>query len=218
MNLGNEIVRIAKSYIGQQEIRGNLGFKNPDFHVKMLEVGFKRGHAWCAYFTELVYKEAFLLWVPNSFDFLDTLFSASTQLTWNNFRRSGPDYGFEISDIPQPGALAVWRSKKHPTQGHIAICETGVIPGPRFKTVEGNTNDKGGREGYIVAPKTRKHDFAKRYSLNLLGFVYYPLELIPVEPDVVIEPQIDTTNYIDKYLDFNIYNTQPTEEKRKYYY
>ena len=40
-------------------------------------------------------------------------------------------------------------------------------------TVEGNTNDDGSREGYMVAEKQRKIDFdVKQNGLVLMGFVH----------------------------------------------
>jgi hypothetical protein len=41
-----------------------------------------------------------------------------------------------------------------------------------FKSVEGNTNDAGGREGYIVAEKRRYYTFDVDNGLRLLGFVH----------------------------------------------
>ena len=39
-------------------------------------------------------------------------------------------------------------------------------------TIDGNTNDKGGREGYIVAPIKRNIDFTIKNGLVLKGFIH----------------------------------------------
>lgn len=169
--LQQSIVDTAASYIGKQEKAGNMGFKDPAFEDKMIEVGFRDGHAWCCYFAELVWKEGFSKAGLDMFDILDNLFSASTQTTWRNFKNSGQ--GFSIEKDPQPGDLAIWQSNTEPTTGHIAIVVSGLDDNNNFQTVEGNTNDKGGREGYIVAAKQRPCTFDKNKKLVLLGFVHY---------------------------------------------
>lgn len=162
---GVEIVRIAQKYIGQTEKTGNAGFKDADFERRMKEVGFAPGQSWCSYFCELVWKEAYA-----GHDIaakLDKLFSGSATAT---FRQFDVDKTFPTGKLAKPGALAVWR---HGTgwQGHIGIVSS--VNNDTFKSIEGNTNDKGGREGYIVAEKTRKEkEPFKPNGLNLIGFVY----------------------------------------------
>lgn len=50
----NKIVEVAKSYVGQEEISGNMGFKDFDFNKQMKAVGFYLGAPWCAFFAKLV--------------------------------------------------------------------------------------------------------------------------------------------------------------------
>jgi hypothetical protein len=45
------------------------------------------------------------------------------------------------------------------------------VNGKSIKTIEGNTNDKGGREGYTVASKNRLIDFTNDNGLRMLGFI-----------------------------------------------
>jgi hypothetical protein len=160
----NKIVETARKYIGQMEKPNNSGFKDSEFEKKMKLVGFQKGQAWCNYFVELVYREA----LPELDKKINKLMSASTQLTWKNFGKSGL-FEFEISNFPSEGDLVVWQSTKNSNQGHIGIVTTFDDKG--FKSIEGNTNDKGGREGYIVAEKTRTLKDTK--TLRLLGFIHF---------------------------------------------
>jgi hypothetical protein len=161
----NKIVETALKYVGEMETPNNSGFKNKEFEKKMFAVGFQRGHAWCNYFVELVYKES----LPELVKKIDKLMSASTQQTWKNFEKSGL-FEFEISNFPSEGDLVIWQSTSNKNLGHIGIV-TKIIDNYNFESVEGNTNDKGGREGYIVAVKKRTTKDTK--SLKLLGFIHY---------------------------------------------
>jgi hypothetical protein len=158
------IVQIAKSYIGKTEKPSNSGFNDEVFEKKMEEVGFEKGQAWCCYFAELVFKEAY----PEKKE-LDRLFSASTVQTFANFKKKHPD---KVFATPIVGSLVIWQSQKDGVpqwSGHAGVC-VEVIDTTTFKSVEGNTNDKGGREGYTVALKTRKVQKVKN-GLQVLGFI-----------------------------------------------
>lgn len=158
-----KVVEIAKSYIGKTETVNNSGFTDKEFESKMKETGWSKSLSWCAFFTELVWKEA----MPEHKDELNKLFSGSATATYKNFDLSD---NWKTGATPKPGALAVWRYGNG-WQGHIGIVTE--VTATTFKSVEGNTNDKGGREGYIVALKNRviKGKYQPK-GLNLIGFVY----------------------------------------------
>lgn len=159
------IVQIAEKYVGQTEISGNRGWKDKVFEDKMKAVGWSTGQAWCAYFTELVWKEAAQ---PAQRTALDTLFSPSATATFANFK--GTKF-YRTGHLPKPGALVVWRYGNG-WQGHIGIV-TRVLDGARFETVEGNTNSAGSREGLFVMRRVRSNIPANSMKgLNLIGFVY----------------------------------------------
>lgn len=168
MSIREDIIKAASAYLGKTEKPGNMGFVDPEFDRKMKAVGFQLTHAWCAYFAELIYKDAQVL----PFDILDKLHSAGAVRTFANYKRMFPR---AVSMVPSVGALAVWRQmvngKPHPKgYGHIGIVEHPL--GQAFITIDGNTNDGGGREGYIVAQKTRKlSDATRPHGLQLLGFI-----------------------------------------------
>lgn len=156
---------VALKYIGETEKPGNMGFTDVEFEKKMKAVGFQKTHAWCAYFTELVFKEAF----PEKFKELDKLFSASTIQTFRNFR----DAAYPIGVVPKPGNLVIWQTFDDGdprATGHAGVV-VEVVDKDTFYSVEGNTNDGGGREGYIVAKKLRKVRLNAMDGLRTLGFI-----------------------------------------------
>jgi peptidoglycan hydrolase-like protein with peptidoglycan-binding domain len=171
--LQQQIIETALSFVGQEEIRGNLGFKTPWFHKLMVGVGFQRTHPWCAYFTELVWRESYKKVFPKDTkidNVLHNLFSASVMQTRNNFSKNGVSHGYSISTIPKPGSLIIWQSATNKGLGHIGIV-TRVV-GDTIYTIEGNTDLNGSREGIAVAKKTRKLDFKNnKTGLNLICFV-----------------------------------------------
>jgi hypothetical protein len=154
------IVEAARQYIGQKEKPGNMGFINPEFDKKMREVGFVNSHAWCAYFAELVWREA-------GQD--TTHFSASAFKTYLQYEAAGR----KGSKTAVPGALAVWRSVKNGRKGwtgHIGI--VAEASAESFKCIEGNTNKAGGREGIEVALKVRTYNWKQVNGLELVGFIH----------------------------------------------
>jgi hypothetical protein len=170
MNLEMNIVAVATSYIGEREVKNNLGFKNDFFEKKMEAVGWRKGEAWCSYFAELVWKEALPRHDCQLRGLVDKLFSASATRTYQNFDVH-PE--FETGITPLPGAVAIWRLGNG-WQGHAGIV-TRVLKTGNFYSIEGNTNSTGGREGIEVSLKLRHSK--KPYEangLNLVGFIYPP--------------------------------------------
>lgn len=154
-----KIVKIARSYVGQREIQPNAGFEDKKFEKKMKSVGWVKGHAWCAYFGELVWKEAGQNVVPCS---------ASAFKTYLNYEAAG----FKGTTVPVPGAIVVWRTMKNGVPqwtGHLGIVTEVTQTG--FKSVEGNSNAVGGREGHVVAEKDRTYKWSVKTGLQLVGFI-----------------------------------------------
>ena len=130
----------------------------------MVAVGFEKKQAWCSYFAELVAKES----LPDKVKELDKLFSASAVQTFKNFQSAG----YEISKIPVLDSVVIWQNYEDNNAqwtGHAGIVSK-VINTSSFQSIEGNTNDKGGREGYIVAEKIRS-TLKKKSGLNVMGFI-----------------------------------------------
>lgn len=159
------VLEIAKSYIGQKEIKGNKGFEDAEFENRMKAVGFKSGYAWCSLFAELVYISAFV----DKRKELTALFSAGAVKTMKNFNRSK---NWTLTEKAIPGALVcfqTFRNGKPHWTGHIGIVEKANKD--NFISIEGNTNGSGGREGIEVARKTRKYNFNNKNGLVLMGFI-----------------------------------------------
>lgn len=168
-----KVVDIANSYIGQFEISGNQGFKNPKFEKKLAADGWKLGEAWCCYFQEMIFEEAY----PKHEAELDRLFSASCTETLKNFKKAG----YEISTIPVLGALMIMQKYNNGEphwSGHAGIV-TQVLAVADWTSVEGNTNAAGSREGNSVQPKTRSLMYYPT-GLRVAGFVKIHEKLNPI--------------------------------------
>lgn len=164
--IADKIIETAKKYIGKREEPNNSGFKDKEFEKRMSEVGWQKGHAWCCYFCELVWKEAYNDDKKTVAE-INKLFNASATATYKNFELSN---NWILSNKPVPGALAVWRQGVD-WRGHIGIV-TELVDKNTFRTIEGNTNDSGGREGIEVARKMRfLNQPFKPKGLNLVGFI-----------------------------------------------
>lgn len=160
-----KVEEVANKYIGMKEKPGNMGFIDDWFENRMKSVGFTPGHAWCAYFAELCFREA----LPDKSAELDKLFSAGTVQTFRNFR----DAGYPISNVPRAGNLVIWQTMRggNPqTTGHAGVV-VDVVDQDTFHSIEGNTNDGGSREGYIVAKKLRNVVPNVKDGLKVMGFI-----------------------------------------------
>lgn len=160
------VSEVAKKYLGQTEKPKNTGFNDAVFNAKMAAVGFISGHAWCAYFAELVFKEA----LPQLYKDLDKLFSAGTIQTYRNFKEAG----YPTSIRPKVDDLVIWQSYKDGkalTTGHAGIVSFADLDGWHFRSIEGNTSDEKSREGYIVAEHERSVLAEVKNGLKVLGFI-----------------------------------------------
>lgn len=150
-------IEIAKKYLGQKELPGNIFDPKSPLGKILIEAGQKDGEAWCCYFQEAVFVET-----------LRALFSASTVQTFQNFKNAG----YEITEGPRVGALVIWQSYKDGKpqwSGHAGLV-TKVNSDGSFVTIEGNTTAAGSREGNSVQEKVRKN-IRTDNGLNILGFV-----------------------------------------------
>jgi hypothetical protein len=160
------IISYAEDYIGKEEIKGNKGFKDKEFEAKMRSIGFVTGYAWCCLFVELCWTEAYQDF-GKSIKTIEDEFSAGTVRTYRHFKSIG-----WTSQLPKPGDCVIWQKYKNgesTQQGHAAVVLE--VHKDYIITSEGNTNDVGGREGYIVAKKKRKIDFTNDNGLRMLGFI-----------------------------------------------
>ena len=165
------IVEKANSFIGMEEVPGNLDFKDDEFRELMISVGWEKGQAWCSYFVELVWKLAYVERDPTFANKLDLVFNAGAMATWNNFRKSKE---FVNDNQPSLGCIVIWQYYKDgkPTwMGHAGIVVDFDLT--HFMAVEGNTSKAGSREGLIVGLNKRKYNFLpQKNGLVLKGFIH----------------------------------------------
>lgn len=200
--MASRVISTAHRFIGQKEIPDNKGFYDDNFDSKMDSVGFKVPHPWCAYFVEMVYKEALSNKYPDHWTKLKKLLTPGALLTMNNLNKAG----YKLKKDPKPGDIVVWQSGTS-TRGHIGIV-VGVN-GKNIKTIEGNTNAAGSREGGVVAKKDRRNLIRpKNKGLHIRGYISpYPEpeddeEIDFVEQDYKTEV-VDTDDQIDDSVDYS---------------
>jgi hypothetical protein len=169
MTFIDKILQIVKSYLGEQEIQPNSGFKNPGIDKAMRSIGFLNGQSWCAYAVMLVLFQVYAgtTWLP----LIKKYCSAATQEMWANFKRSKE---FVTGLVPKLGAIVVWE-EGNGAQGHTGLVTCISEDGKTFKSIEGNSNSDGSRNGYEWAENTHTVGLPhKDKGLNLLGFIYMP--------------------------------------------
>lgn len=159
--LKHQIVCNAVKYVGEKEVKNNMGFVNKDFEKKMIQVGFKNSYAWCCLFCKLI-------WFESDCKFWK-LISPSVIKTMRNFN----DMGYNLKADALPGSIAIFRNYKNNKPlgtGHAGI----VIDSDDkvFNLVEGNSNNNGSREGDTVVYKTRSYNWKNQNGLRLMGFIH----------------------------------------------
>jgi len=159
----NKIREVAHSFIGQNEIKNNMGFVNKHFYTQMTTVGFVPSYAWCVLFAKLCWKlggESRYIYLKPSV--IKTLSSMSKQ-------------GYELELKPCIGAIAVYRKFVNgipQTPGHA--CIVVHIEAGTFWTIDGNTSKQNETEGTTVATRIRTYKWKIDNGYRLLGF-YNPI-------------------------------------------
>lgn len=171
MSRANKIVGIAGSYVGIIEKPNNQGFWNAAFQKLMIGVGFYLGAAWCAFFVKLVFVQAY----ADNVGLVAVIKNCFTGGALDTYSRVKANGTFATGLTPKYGAIAVCQLGKT-TKGHMWIVSDVDLATNTQKTIEGNTNASGSREGNCVARKLRTINRAfKADGLNIVGYIY-PLE------------------------------------------
>lgn len=171
MNINKIITNVAKKYIGEKELPKNSGFINKKFEELMTTVGWISSYAWCSLFAELIWKEAYSQYDSTMINEIDNLFSASSVKTFNNFKNNK---NWIVNDIPEIGSIVTWQNYKNNKPlytGHTGIVVDIDEKSGTIKTVEGNTNEAGSREGEGVYLKTRRY-LNESKNFRLKGFIH----------------------------------------------
>ena len=129
----------ADSFDGQKEVGQNAG---PFVAEVLKSVGLKTGHAWCASFVSYVFSKAQIKTGPKL----------------HRYRvRAWVDWGHEKGRLyyshPKRGDLCA-RLNRNGT-GHIGFVLSEPDFDGTYRTIEGNTNAQGSREGHGVFKRTR---------------------------------------------------------------
>ena len=172
----DEILVFAKSQIGQKEIKGNMGFVDPVFDMIMRRVGFEDSQAWCALFAEACYSFPTYEHKSKVFLTISDCFSANAVRTYDNFQKYGGEF-FEVGKKLLTGSVVIWekRTNGEPIKNDIwTVGHAGIVSEVHedyFKSIEGNGNSSGGREGIEVVEMVRKYNYFDKDGLCLKGFI-----------------------------------------------
>lgn len=150
-NLVSEIIRIAKAEVGVREVGNTNCGERVDQYKAATWLNPKKGWPWCAAFVCWVIREALM-------------FSGTKQTKTFKRPRTAGAWDFENWSLEQDATT--WLRKPHRgdilsgdivvfTFSHIGIAVSAPDAEGNVKTVEGNTDKKGSREGGGVYLKTR---------------------------------------------------------------
>lgn len=171
MAIAQNIISIAASCVVQEEVPQNQGFKDPSFAKRMQATGWEKGDEWCAYFTKMVWEEAYAR--ASQLAVVRKLASGGSLETYRNFA-SDTSGTFKVSKtVPVLGAIAIFQ-KGTTNKGHAGI--VSLIDATGFKSIEENSNNTESTDGYEVAENHHLLN-GPAASLHVYGFVY-PVEAI----------------------------------------
>lgn len=149
-DLGHEIIAEARKWMHVREIGTNAGFNDKEFEAGLKAVGWIKGQPWCAYFVKFIYIRVYSRYEPGLVEELKTLLTGHV-LT--NVARAKKNKLFLLSQKFVPGAIVCWRVGSG-TSGHTGIGDA-LVGTARIKTIDGNTDGAGSREGNGVFEKKR---------------------------------------------------------------
>lgn len=144
-----KLIEVAVSQIGVcEEPKGSNKGQQVEAYLK--SVGLPGGNPWCMAFVVWCCKKIGLsAGVPTS---------GSVMQSWKSCKLA---YRVNKS-TPKPGDIAIFDYGGG--KGHTGIVES--VEGSVIKTIEGNTNNDGSREGYMVCKHSRS-----LHSSQLVGFI-----------------------------------------------
>jgi hypothetical protein len=156
---------VARLDIGKKEKPGNSGFIDSLHEKELRAVGWQPGWAWCAGQVEAWVWKAF----PSRISELRGLFVPSAVQTFKNLKQAG----YNVSMIPTVGSIVFWQhysAGKAEWTGHTGVV-VEATNSTSFKSIEGNTNEAGGRNGDGVYLKSRTVKSDVQDGLKVIGFV-----------------------------------------------
>ena len=157
---GKRILTEAQKYVGQKEIKPNMGWANKHFENLMKSVGWKQKDDYCVTFTKLILLKSLS---GKQRDFVKTYFSASSQTTWQQLLKHRNNAWYKLSKKAKPGSIAFYKHMQKNWRGHADI----VIDADK---VNFNVISANGSIGVEV--KKRAYTFESN-TFRLLGFVNF---------------------------------------------
>ncbi len=164
-----KVIEVALKYVGQKELENNVFSDSTELGKRLHGAGQKDGNPWCALFVESVFKEAY----PERFKEFDKVFSASAVETYKNFTKASNASGYMLNALPKEGNIVIWQKYqdgKPQWQGHAGIVYQ-LKSSWEFTSIEGNSSEKGSREGTSVVIQNRKVIANVWNGLKVLGFI-----------------------------------------------
>jgi hypothetical protein len=155
--LPERALHVARSQVGEREVPKGSNFGGM-VTAYLKASGWISPAAWCAAFAVWCIVQAggkkSLLWTSGL---------ASTWFLYDWAKRKG-----RLSTEPKRGDLFVWSTPKGGHTGFVVeVYRTrGVL---HIRTIEGNTNDEGSREGYEVCE--RRRSITELQSYKRFGFI-----------------------------------------------
>lgn len=139
----------ARDYIGIEEVGGDN--KGPAVEVFLRAAGIGTDAPWCAAFVNFCAEMAQTL--KNERSPLEQIEQQAYVQAYYNWAK-GRDILIEWDQIG-PGDLFLIYHTTKTRYAHIGFVDHVDLDRMEFSTIEGNTNEAGGREGYMVAARFR---------------------------------------------------------------
>ncbi|KLT67795.1 MULTISPECIES: CHAP domain-containing protein [unclassified Flavobacterium] len=140
MTLAQKTLEIALAQVGVEEMPRNSN-SGPEVEIYLRSVGLGKGYPWCMAFVYWSTQQAAL-----QLGMKNPLKKTAGVLDQYNSRP------LLLQTKPQPGDVFIIDFKNG--TGHTGIVDR--VTASAIFTIEGNTNDIGGREGYKVSKRKRE--------------------------------------------------------------
>jgi len=153
VNPNLRLIAYAKQWVGKVKEYGQN--RGPDVERFLKQTGGVPGDPWCMAFLQYLVKV-----VERDLRVTSRISRSIHVLTC--WQQTHLDYHVD----PKPGRLMMWNVPRT-TRGHAALVRT--VQGDRIGTIEGNTNERGRREGDGVYERSRSLHGSSTF--RVLGFI-----------------------------------------------
>lgn len=163
----DDIVDFAAQWVGVNEVGSNDGWDDEAFTALMKQAGWLKDEPWCASFVKMIWANVYQ--GENFHGKLLKTLSKSVMKTYQNAKDAS---WLTVQNLPTVGGIVLWSTGRG--RGHTGIVEE-VLDDYTVRTIEGNTNRAGSREGDKVMRKRRKlQPTAKHLKWHYLGTIVPP--------------------------------------------